>query len=563
MPNIDLETLLKHYTEGRISKKEFVYLHSLISQSKQSVQRKPPARRILGQQPQVAPPVNPNPPAIATNELAPKHTGTVHFFKSRYKSVMAFLGSLWIFATLAVNYFNGLSLPFLADSASPSGPQSAIVHQTAPTSHNKPTQLVKKDVKLLAEALMREPIWETHFVNRFTTQWITLSAQQKDKVKNTPWFDRFTDVFKKQIKFELARQSDGGNTAEIENRHRALVQLAISLNIVRKPPTSLADLDKRLSPAEAKRSKTKPKHSRQAKKSTVSKKRNTKSVPDRASKTIIKAASAVNRGEISGRDIVEVIDQYIAAFEKGSSQQMLALFADDNMLKRPQTLKSVRTQYSDLFKHSEERWVEFRGLTWDKQGRQTRGKGKLRTSLRVLPGGDYKTVTTEVMIAMRKVNNVTRITDFELEDNSIFALAHSLEQNSAVKNLSAKDRPKYPTQGELQDIVTQYVDSYQAGDISRIMELFASSTWTADPSGLKELRSDYADLFQSTSDRQVFISNIDWSFKNNKAMGTGDLVINLLSKQENKITKQKGKVRLIVEKNRRKARISHLFQIVN
>ena len=95
------------------------------------------------------------------------------------------------------------------------------------------------------------------------------------------------------------------------------------------------------------------------------------------------------------------------------------------------------------------------------------------------------------------------------------------------------------------------------------MDLFASSTWTTDPSGLEELRRDYADLFESTSDRQVFISNIDWSFKNNKAMGTGDLVINLLSKQDHKITKKKGKVRLIVEKNRRKARISHLFQIVN
>jgi hypothetical protein len=46
-------------------------------------------------------------------------------------------------------------------------------------------------------------------------------------------------------------------------------------------------------------------------------------------------------------------------------------------------------------------------------------------------------------------------------------------------------------------------------------------------------------------------------------MGTGDLVINLLSNEDHKITKKKGKVRLIVEKNLQKARISHLFQIVN
>ncbi|MGD8595174.1 MAG: hypothetical protein PVF82_20270 [Gammaproteobacteria bacterium] len=499
--------------------------------------------------------------------MMPAHGGIVHFFKSRYRSVMAFTGSLWIFVTLAVNYFNGLALPFLGDAGGRSGPQSEIVRQATPSrmpSQPRPVvnKVAKKDVKILAETLMREPIWDTLAVNEFITQWIMLSAQQKDKVKNTSWFAQFIEVYQKQITFELARQTEGGGTVDIENRHRALMQLAISLNIVHKPPTNLADLDKRLS-SKVQRPKTKSKHSQQAKTSTVSKQRRTKSKPDSASKTIAKATPAVSRGEISGRDIVEVIDQYIAAFEKGSSRQMLTLFAGDSMLKRPLTLKTVRAQYTDLFKHSEERWVEFRGLTWDKQGRETRGKGKLRTSLRVSPGGDYKTVTTDVLIAMRKVDNVMRITDFKLDDNSIFALAHSLAQNNAVKNLSAKDRPKYPTQGELQDIVTQYVDSYQTGDIGGIMDLFASSTWTTDPSGLEELRRDYADLFESTSDRQVFISNIDWSFKNNKAMGTGDLVINLLSKQDHKITKKKGKVRLIVEKNRRKARISHLFQIVN
>ena len=207
--------------------------------------------------------------------------------------------------------------------------------------------------------------------------------------------------------------------------------------------------------------------------------------------------------------------------------------------------------------------MEFRGLRWENTAQELRGKGKLRTSLRLLPDGEYQTVTTDVMLAMSKIDNVARITDFRLSDESIFALAHSLEQNKAAKTLFAKDKPKHPTQSELQDIVTQYVDSYQAGDLSRMMELFSSSTWTADPAGLEELRRDYSDLFQSTSDRQVFISNVDWSYKDNKAMGTGDLVINLLSGQDHKITKKKGKLRLIVEKSEQKARISHLFQIVN
>jgi ketosteroid isomerase-like protein len=569
MPNIDLETLLKHYTEGRISKKEFVYLHSLISQSKQILPKKPaPSRQLQNKQPQNKPPQYKQPQynqpqvnaqAIAPNELdAPP--GMWHFFKSRYKSVAAFMGSLWIFATLALNYFNGASLPFMADNRN----HSQIVQQTPISTSSKPREIVKKDVKDMAESLTLEPIWEAHSVNEFTTQWITLSAHKKDIIRNTPWFEKFIDAFKKQVKFELARRIDGGSTTEIENRQRALTHLAVSLNLVRTSPTSLADLEKSLFPAEIQRPKTKadPPQAKKPVKTAVAQERTVKkSVVSTEPKT--KAAPQAKRGAINGREIVEVIDQYIAAFEKGSSQQILTLFADDSVLQRPMTLKTVRTQYSDLFRHSTERWVEFRGLTWEQKGQESRGKGKLRTSLRVLPGGDYKTVTTDVMIAMRKIDNVTRITDFELGDSSIFALAIPLEQNNATKKLATKDRPKYPTQSELQDVVTQYVDSYQSGDIRRIMELYASSTWTADPSGLEELRNEYMDLFQSTTDRQVFISNMDWSFKGNKAMGTGDLVINLLSKQDHAITTKKGKVRLIVEKNLQKARISHLFQIIN
>ena len=106
------------------------------------------------------------------------------------------------------------------------------------------------------------------------------------------------------------------------------------------------------------------------------------------------------------------------------------------------------------------------------------------------------------------------------------------------------------------------MQSYQQGDIDKIMKLFASSNWTTAPEGLIELRRDYNDLFQSTLDRQVTITNMDWSFKGNKAMGTGDLVINQQSRANHKITRKKGKVRMIVVKHQ-KPLISAFFQIMN
>ncbi|MCG6970706.1 MAG: hypothetical protein LJE85_13150 [Gammaproteobacteria bacterium] len=526
--------------------------------------RSAPVLRPQNYRPQAHPQSHPQ--SMAAGEITFPKTGIVHFFKSRYKSVMAFAGSLWIFATLAVNYYNGLSLPFRATE---SGPNSAIVQQ-APLTKTQSRPVTQKDIQPLAQALMEKPIWEAHDINEFTTQWIMLSAHKKDTLKNTKWFDPFVESFKKQIKFELARQHDGDGSIEIENRHRALLQLAVSLGMVRQPPRNLAALDELIAPQAPVRGKNSRNGSAKQAPKTAKAPTSAANVKSKATtaskKPSVKSANSKTKAAattISGREITEVIDQYVSAFEKGSSQQMLGLFAEDNQLKRPLTLKSLRTQYSGLFDHSDERWVEFRELSWNKSSRETRGKGKLRTSVRVLPSGEYKTVTTNVMIAMRKIDNVTRITDFEISDDSIFAVASLGKAHKPTGGFAAKDRPKYPTQGELQDVITQYVDSYQSGDIRGIMELFASSTWTANPSGLEELRRDYLDLFDTTTDRQVFISNIDWTFKDNKAMGTGDLVINLLSNQDHKITKKKGKVRLIVEKNLQKARISHLFQIVN
>ena len=98
---------------------------------------------------------------------------------------------------------------------------------------------------------------------------------------------------------------------------------------------------------------------------------------------------AILSSDEAGGYIISLIDNIRKVFigkDDTVKSAVLALFADDKLLQRPLTLKTVRVQYSDLFKHSTERWVEFRGLNWDKHGKESRGKGTLRTSLRVLPG---------------------------------------------------------------------------------------------------------------------------------------------------------------------------------
>jgi len=440
--SIDVETLLKHYTEGRITKQEFLQLHSLITQNEESI-----------------PIVTSRyyPPPVASAEHRKPH-GMFHFVKTYLKTIVAFMGSLSILSTLAINYYHN----YVANPAQhgPATVQGSQINDTG-----KPGN--PKDINSIAQFLISDPIWDARTVNQFTTQWIALSNAHKEAARKARWFTQFTDTLKKQVKFELARSLDKGSSADTENRQRALMHLVVTLNIIapEKHPHSLAELDSLLSSGPSVATNVSAANSRHAEAQ--------------------KAASA-------------------SATQASASQA-----------------------------------AEFAALS-----PVNRELGK----------------KVNEIIQDADTSNDSRVTSLSSSSNTERTGVNRKAQSTRA--LKFKPAPKHPTPGELQDIVTQYVEGYQSGDVDRLMQLFAGSNWTKGSDGLSELRNDYSDLFKATSDRQVFITNMDWSFKGNKAMGTGDLVINLLSKSDHKITKKKGKVRMVVEKNDRSL-ISNLFQIIN
>lgn len=609
---IDVETLLKHYSEGRISKQEFLHLHSLITQQQyqqqqyqqqqyeqqqyeqQNVQQQNYHQQEYQQQryqqqqylqeldaAQEA--LQYFPMTIVPPEPDVRSGGMVHFVKTYLKSIVAFTGSLSIVSTLALNYYHH----FIPNSA-------GREHETAQKYYSvndfdKQNKQSKKDIFTLAESLMNNPIWDARAINRFTTQWVALSDTRKDLARKDQWYSGFIDAMKKQVKFELARRNGIDKSSETENRQRALMHLAVTLNIIslQKPPNNLAELDSALSSLPAvpanvtAKSSTQPSAQSEDMEGSSFESDNAGSELQEAEfaamsekdKIISQKVTAILQDlddvDIKSVDIVNVMDQYVDAYRKGNRQKIVSLFADDKALRRPLTLSAIQSQYNNLFKSTEERRVEFTRLMWERHDAEAMGKGEFHTTFRVMPGGQLKTVNTKIMLAMRKIDNVTRITDFELMDNGLFSLSAAGAQKKTVEmtgingaNQSGMAQQAPPTRAELQDLVSRYMDNYRSGNIDRLMKLFASSNWTTAPEGLTELRRDYRDLFRSTSNRQVRISNIDWSFKGNKAMGTGDLVVDMRSRETRKSIRKKGKVRIVVIKTE-KPLISHLFQIMD
>ena len=78
------------------------------------------------------------------------------------------------------------------------------------------------------------------------------------------------------------------------------------------------------------------------------------------------------------------------------------------------------------------------------------------------------------------------------------------------------------TKSQLTSLVNNFVASYEAGNVDKVMDLFASDARTNNRTNAKEIQSDYVELFKSTTARKMTISALNWNIENDYARGSGD-----------------------------------------
>ena len=76
------------------------------------------------------------------------------------------------------------------------------------------------------------------------------------------------------------------------------------------------------------------------------------------------------------------------------------------------------------------------------------------------------------------------------------------------------------------------------------------------------MKQNYDNLFTTTSGREIFVNNINWTFKGKKALGTGDLTLTHHT-NDNKVKSQKGKIRIVATKVGDSVRFTQMFHIVD
>lgn len=75
---------------------------------------------------------------------------------------------------------------------------------------------------------------------------------------------------------------------------------------------------------------------------------------------------------------------------------------------------------------------------------------------------------------------------------------------------------------ELLNLVDNFIASYEAGNVDKVMSLFAGDARTNNRTNAKEIQSDYVELFKSTTARKMSITGMNWNVENDFARGVGD-----------------------------------------
>jgi len=464
-----------------------------------------------------------------------------NFIKNYHKQIIALLGTVGIFLSVYFNNFHH----------STGSPQTRIVVLKKAGDTDNIDRLRTQDIKLITELLTHNDHWNQSLTNDFITQWSKLSPNEKLVIKQSQWYRQFALRLSTKIN-QLHNDVDKNSIAFIQKR-QVLVTLADALvfnndtvTTTNPPVMNTASLSNTGNNATK---PTAPSETNPSAGLTLSHRTST------ANKTTVT--------NITSEEIADILNQFSNNVEAGNLDALLSLFSGNGTTETSQSTVNLKKEYEADFSQTIARNVAIGSVSWQHGNNMASGHGYYKASFRMRGTQDKKTVSAALNITFVKKNNRIYISLFELMDREETLSRNTDHEHKIVNQLSQQHQRDYPSRSELQDLVTRYVDAYEAGDIDTLMTLFASSSWTTDKAGLTELRQEYSDLFDSTTEREIFVYNIDWSMTGGKAVGTGELAMTHHPINDGNVTSSLGKIRFMTKKDHSGVYITHLFHIIN
>ena len=129
----------------------------------------------------------------------------------------------------------------------------------------------------------------------------------------------------------------------------------------------------------------------------------------------------------------------------------------------------------------------------------------------------------------------------------------------AIAATPKQSTPQRITSGALTILLSQFMSSYDAGNLDQFMTLFAEDAHTNERRNRDEIRTDYDDLFQTTDRRRLTLIDVNWEPGNDAVQGWGRFEVKVRKKGRPEVTTFVGGLRFRVEKPGPQIRIAHLY----
>jgi hypothetical protein len=411
-------------------------------------------------------------------------------------------------------------------------------------------------IKQLSDLILQDNDWNDSRLTSIMQHWNKLKASDRNNLHDLSWFQHFNY----EIKAQLKEQTKLMAASHPASRNTALHKLAVTMGITNSEGLELENsgssakyqelvnaIKNEIAQAEL--------SSRQSQQSTDSEEK----LNTLLRQELAVSNDAINRITITDAEIKTLLDKYKIAYESGNLTAISKLFGLDLSAN---VGKPLRGNFENVFRNTAKRSINFYDYSWEPTANGAVINSKYNGMLEFASNkGTQHIVANAKIIALQKGNQL-HIASFELLDSKVSVVAPRLDiSEESQADTSNKQPAVIPNAAQLQDLTMQLVAAYEAGNIEKFIALFSEDAKTNDRIDLSGIRADYSQLFQTTTDRQMFIQNLQWTDASIGAKGIGDLEVVVLSNNTNTVYTMKGKIQIVAQQFHGKTRITHLYHI--
>jgi len=242
---------------------------------------------------------------------------------------------------------------------------------------------------------------------------------------------------------------------------------------------------------------------------------------------------------ISQQALNELLTQFTEAYQAGDVTKVMSLFADKARTNDHATRAGIESDYRALFASTTSRQMAISGLSWEKDGSFARGVGEYKATIVSNNNPATNVFRGKLTLQMQQAGGDNlKITRFYFSNQIV----------SAEREVAPVALPVAPSQAELKTLLGDFARYYEAGDVNKLMGLFAVNARTNDRSTLSGIRQDHVDLFNSTDVRKMFLKNTKWKTAGRLASGSGGFEVMIKSKGQANFSSVTGSFAIEAEK---------------